>query len=402
MPEEMNDNFDLVLRNAHVIDPSQNIDGVFDVGVQDGKIAAIGESLSAGSGADVRDIDGKYLTPGLIDLHGHWYGGSAFGIDPAICLKTGVTTAVDAGTTGFLNFDEFRRDRLEGSEVQLLAYLNISAIGIPTATVGELLDIRYARPKETAALIEKHRELLLGVKVRLGARMSGANGKEALALSLEAAEAIDVPMMVHFAKGADTPDILRRLRPGDVITHCYQGRGDTILEDDSIIPDALAARRNGVLFDVGHGCGSFSFETAKKALEYFFLPDTISTDLHRYSVERFAFDMPTTMSKFLHLGMSLEEVILKSTWNPAKAIGRDNELGTLRVGTVADIFVFDIEDGEFDFEDTHCRMEKGSRMIVPSFLVRAGKLIEPSTPKVEFRELNEWDQEVFQLVEESS
>ena len=402
MPDNLNPTLDLVLRNARVIDPSQNINAVLDVGVSGGKIAAIGESLGAGPASDVRDLSGKYLSPGLIDLHGHWYGGSTFGIDPAICLKTGVTTAVDAGTTGFLNFDEFRRDRLEASEVQLLAYLNISAIGIPAAVVGELFDIRYARPKETAALIEKHREVLLGVKVRIGERMSGANGKQALALSLEAAEAIGVPMMVHFAKGADTPVILRRLRPGDVITHCYQGRGDTILADDSIIPEALAARRNGVLFDVGHGCGSFSFETAKKAFEYFFLPDTISTDLHRFSVERFAFDMPTTMSKFLHLGMSLEEVILKSTWNPAKAIRREDELGTLRVGTVADIFVFEIEDGAFDFEDTHCRIEKGSQKIVPSFLVRGGKVIEPSTPKVELRELYEWDQEVFRLIKESS
>ena len=396
------DDFDLVLRRAQVIDASQNLNQVLDVGVRNGKIAAMDESLPASKSALEKDLQGKYLCPGLIDLHGHWYGGSTFGIDPDYCLNSGVTTAVDAGTTGFLNFDEFRRDRIENSQTQVLAFLNISAIGIPTALVGELQDLRYARPKETCAVIERYPDVLLGVKIRIGTIMTADHGMEALAKALEAAEAAKVSVMVHISKGANTPQILKRLRPGDIITHCFQGRGDTILEDESILPEALAARRDGVLFDVGHGSGSFSWGTAKKAFEHFFLPDTISTDLHRFSAEKAVFDMPTTMSKFLHLGMPLEDVILKSTWAPAKAIHRENDLGTLRPGTVADLFAFDVREGSFEFEDTHSRIEKGSRKIMPELIVRAGAVIEPGSRPVKLRALYEWDHELFRYVDETA
>ena len=396
------EDFDLILRHARVIDASQNLNHVLDVGVRNGKIAAIDEALPASKSAVQIGLRGKYLCPGLIDLHGHWYGGSTFGIDPDYGLNSGVTTAVDAGTTGFLNFDEFRRDRIENSQTEVLAFLNISAIGIPTARVGELQDLRLARPKETSATIERYSDVLLGVKIRIGTIMTADHGMEALAKALEAAEAAKVSLMVHISKGANTPQILRWLRPGDIVTHCFQGRGDTLLADESMLPEALAARRDGVLFDVGHGSGSFSWETAKKAFEYFFLPDTISTDLHRFSAERSVFDMPTTMSKFLHLGMPLEDVILKSTWAPANAIHREKDLGTLRPGTVADLFAFDLQEGSFEFEDTHSRIEVGSRMIKPELVVRAGAVIEPGARPVKLRALYEWDHEFFRSVDETA
>ena len=396
------DDFDLILRHARVIDPSQNLNRVLDVGVRNGKIAAIDEALPESESAVERSLRGKYLCPGLIDLHGHWYGGSTFGIDPDYGLSSGVTTAVDAGTTGFLNFDEFRRDRIENSQSQVLAFLNISAIGIPTALVGELQDLRYARPKETGATIQQYSNLLLGVKIRIGTIMTADHGMEALAIALEAAKAAEVSVMVHISKGANTPQILKQLRPGDIVTHCFQGRGDTILADESIIPEALAARSDGVLFDVGHGSGSFSWKTAKKAFENFFLPDTISTDLHRFSAEKAVFDMPTTMSKFLHLGMSLEDVILKSTWVPAKAIHHENNLGTLRLGTVADLFAFDVQEGSFEFEDTHSRIEIGSQKIIPELVVRAGSIIGPEARNVKLRPLYEWDHELFRYVDETA
>ncbi len=394
--------FDLILRNAQVIDPSQELNAVLDVGISGGKIAALERSLTPSSATVEKDLKGLYLCPGLIDLHGHWYGGSTFGIDPDYCLATGVTTAVDAGTTGFLNFEEFRRDRIEHAEVQLLAFLNISAIGIPTAMIGELLDLRYARPIETAATIARHSAVLLGVKVRIGARVTGERGVVALDQALQAADAANAPLMVHISHGAKTPEILRRLRPGDIITHCYQGRGDSIIESGAVIREALAARQDGVLFDVGHGCGSFRWATAKRAFEHFFLPDTISTDLHRFSVERWAIDMPTTMSKFLHLGMPLEDVILKSTWAPARAIGREDDLGTLRPGTTADVFVFAVEEGAFQLEDTHLQIEVASKKVVPKLIVRAGRLIEPGSRQVKLRDPYPWDDEVFQYIEDTA
>lgn len=385
--------FDLVLRNAHIIDPSQDLSDVTDIAIRNGKIAALGASLPASPKTTQKDCSGKYLSPGLIDLHGHWYGGSTFGIDPACCLNAGVTTAVDAGTCGFLNFDEFHRHGIQNAEVEILAFLNISSIGIPTALVGELGDIRFARPEETAALIGNCPDVLRGVKVRIGSLTSGKNGNEALEKALEAARTSQSPIMVHISEGANTPHILRRLRPGDIITHCFRGPSDGIVERGGIIAEAIAARQDGILFDIGHGSGSFSWESAKKAFENFFLPDTISTDLHRLSVDHPVVDMPTTMSKFLHLGMSVEEVILKSTLSPAQAVGRESDIGTLRPGTVADVLVFEIADGQFHLADSQGQIETASRKIVPKLVVRAGNIIGPSSRQINHRPLYAWDYE---------
>jgi dihydroorotase len=369
-----------------------------DVRIRDGTIVELGESLVALAETIEKDLSGYYLCPGLIDLHGHWYEGSAYGIDPNLCLHRGTSTVVDAGTTGFVNFLEFRRNCIAGGRIQVLAFINIAACGIPTAFVGELDDLRYARPKETIAALEENADVAIGVKLR----MRAGHSLEALSHALEAVQAAKLPLMVHISPGARTPEILRRLRPGDVLTHCFEGRGDGIVADGKLIPEAVQARKEGVVFDVGHGCGSFSWNTARKAFEYSFYPDTISTDLHRYSVERWAFDMPTTMTKFLHLGMSLEDVILKSTWVPARVIGRDRELGTLRVGTVADILVFSLEEGEFPLEDTHLRIEIAKQRIKPRFLMKAGQIIEAEPRSDSLRKLYECDYDVFRFIEQSA
>ena len=393
----------LVLRNGHVIDPSQGINRVTDVAVRDGRIAAIGDGL--GPGLVEKDLRGKYLCPGLIDLHGHWWLGSAWGIDPHIGLNHGVTTAVDAGTTGFINFPTFRQTQVSAATIRVLAFVNISGIGIPTTLVGELEDIRFARSRETSRVIEAHRDVCVGVKIREGT-MTGSHGIEALDKALGAARSTNLPLMVHITQGAETRQILRRLAPGDIVTHCFQGRGDGILSPcqggDCLLPEVLEARQRGVLFDVGHGAGAFSWKVARRAFEYFFYPDTISTDLHRFSVVRWAFDMPSVMSKFLHLGMPLEAVILKSTWAPAKAIGRGDELGTLKEGAVADIFMFELEEGCFPLEDTHLRTESAVRRIKPFLTIKDGKSIEPGSYAVQLRELYECDDDLLRFIEQTA
>lgn len=393
--------YSLVLRNGHIIDPSQNMNRVTDVAVQDGYIAEVGDGL--GPGLVEKDLGGKYVCPGLIDLHGHWWEGSSWGIDPDICLNHGVTTAVDAGTTGFINFPVFRKTQVSAATVRVLAFVNISGIGIPTTLVGELEDIRFARPVETRRVIEVNRDVCVGVKIREGT-MTGRHGMEAMDKALEAANSARLPVMVHITKGADTRHILRKLRPGDIVTHCFQGRGDGILSplDNHLLPEVTAARNDGVLFDVGHGAGAFSWDTARRAFEYSFYPDTISTDLHRFSVERWAFDMPSVMSKFLHMGMPLADVILKSTWAPAKALGRGEELGTLKKGAAADIFVFELEEGSFPLEDTHLRTESASRRIKPFLTIKDGISVEPGSYPVRLRELFECDHDLFRFIEQTA
>jgi dihydroorotase len=394
-------NYDIVLRNAHVIDPSQGLSKVLDIGVCDGLIAGLGP-LEVSPSAVEYDPGGKYLCPGLVDLHGHWYEGSLFGIDPNVCLNHGVTTVVDAGTSGFVNYHEFRRHCIDEARIRVLAFLNIGAVGIPTPFAGELQDLRYAKPREAAELLACETSTLLGVKIRLGANTTGDNGREALERALQAATPSGLPIMVHISKGADTPRVLGKLRPRDILTHCFQGRGDGLFPSNQVIPEALEARARGVVFDVGHGCGSFSWDTARKAFELHFYPDTISTDLHRFSVERYCMDMPTTMSKFLRLGMSLEDVILKTTWAPAMAIGKEKEIGTLRPGAAADMFVFDFEEGEFPLEDTHLKVVIANQMLRPHLTLKAGQPIEPGSIRACMRRLHACDLEVFKHIEETA
>lgn len=393
--------FDLVLRNARIIDPSQRMATTGDVGIRGGRIASAGPKLSPASAPIEKDLGGRYLCPGLIDLHGHWYGGSAYGIDPNMCLNHGVTTAVDAGTTGFINFADFHNNQIQRSRVRVLAFLNISAIGIPTQFVGELEDIRYARANEAADVVRTHSDAIVGIKIRQGV-MTGVYGMRTLQPAIDAAQSSGVPMMVHIGKNAATPEILSKLRPGDIVTHCFQGRGDGILNGGNLIPEAIEARRAGIIFDIGHGAGSFEWNTAKKAFEHHFYPDTISTDLHRYSVERWAIDMTTTMSKFLHLGMPLEDVIAKTTCVPAKVIGKDEQLGTLKTGTPADIFVFEVEDGDFALEDTHLHVEHASKRVRPFLTVKGGELIEPGSYPVALRKFHACDHDVLKFIEETA
>ena len=240
--------------------------------------------------------------------------------------------------------------------------------------VGELEDIRYARPRETAAIARENRDVVAGVKVRLGSGACGDNVDAALDAALEAAELAETPLMAHIAEGADLRAVLPRLRPGDIVTHAFTASGPGILGDDGrILPEAHDARRRGVRFDVGHGCGSFSWGTAAQALAEGLGPDSISTDLHRYSIERPVVDLPTTMSRYLALGLSLGEVVAATTSGPAAILGR-SELGTLRPGSPADVSVLRLDTTPVELPDSQGTRRTVPTRLVPVMTIAAGAL----------------------------
>lgn len=328
----------LVLRGGRVLDPGQRIDARLDVVIEDGRIVALEPPGRAAPADDVLDVAGDLVVPGLIDLHGHWFEGSPYGLDPRVNLRAGVTTAVDAGTAGYANFEEFRRNAIDGGPVRVLAFIHVAAAGLATTVVGELEDIRWARPREAAAVARANPDVVVGIKVRIGTGACGPNGAAALDAALEAATLADMPVMAHIAEGADVASVAARLRPGDVVTHALTESGSGILAGDGLLDEVRAARGRGVVFDVGHGCGSFSWTVARRALDAGFPPDTISTDLHRYSLERPVVDLPTTISKLIHLGVPLADAIAAVTARPAEIIGRP-DLGALRPGAMADVAV---------------------------------------------------------------
>jgi dihydroorotase len=369
---------DLILKGGRVIDPSQGIDKLADVAFAGGKVVEVGSNLPPG-GAEVQDVSGLIVTPGLIDLHTHVYwGGTSVGVDAEALARTSATTTfVDAGTAGPANFLGFRKHVIERSAVRILPYLNVSFAGIfgfGPVMFGECSDLRLINLREWARVAAEHRDMILGIKVRVGASASGSSGIEPLDMALEAAEELGLPMMAHLdAPPPSARQVLTRLRKGDVLTHCFRPYPNAPVRASGRIRDeVMEARARGVVFDIGHGAGSFGFATTRRMLEAGFLPDTISSDVHSISINGPAFDLLHTMSKFLCLGLDLPTVIKAATCAPAAAVGKP-ELGTFKAGSVGDASILAHEKGTFDYVDVIGETIKGDQRLAARGVVINGR-----------------------------
>ena len=380
---------DLVVKNGTVIDPSQGIHGKMDVAITNREIVAIAKGLGAEPRVDARqviDASGRIVTPGLIDMHVHvypfWGQFGCNGEADQMCLASGVTTAVDCGSAGSATLRVALRGYLrEVYNTRLFLFLNISSLGLSGRP--ELSDLCFADVEGTIDLCKSHPEIILGVKVRL---TRGALGKtkplEALRLAREAAEKAGKPLMVHgirtdqkdVLRGVTLTDVLSELRSGDILTHPYAENSGILDEKGKVIPEVNEAVERGVMLDVAHGRGNFSFEVASKALDQGLRPDTISTDLTPSSIMGPVYDLPTTISKFLTLGMSLDEAIEKTTAGPARIIGREGILGTIKTGASGDLTILDLQKGTFEFTDAEDRHKIGRERLVPIITIREGRV----------------------------
>jgi len=373
--------FDLLIKGGEVVDPGGQ-SGRLDVAIKRNRIAAVDRDIPAESAARVIDASGQYVTPGLIDLHTHVYHHVTFwGIDPdPVAARSGVTTWLDVGSAGAFNWPGFREFIVKPSDVRIYGLLNISSIGL-TAATGELANLDYCDVDLCCKLIGLHRDLILGVKVRIDSNTVRGNGIEPLHRARAAAERCDLPMMVHI--GSSPPavaDVLALMRPGDILTHCFTGNSMRIIDErGQLLDDAKRAWESGIIMDIGHGAGSFSFETAEALINAEYTPDVISSDIHQLSVHGPLFDMPTCLSKFLALGMSFADVIRAATIRPAEVLGFQHELGTLKVGALADLALFTIQEGRFPFYDVAMNMREGTQLIRNTLTIANGRPL-PRTP----------------------
>jgi dihydroorotase len=372
---------DILIRGGEVVDPSQQLRGVRDVAIRDGKILSIGERLPDVETTHTIDARGLYVVPGLIDLHLHVYRQhSPFGLEPdPLCPAGGVTTMLDAGTAGSYNFGGFRRDVIDQAETEILALVNLSCIGLVAANLGELKDRRYADPQGVIQTIRENPGVAVGVKIRAGRHIigEGEQGWENFREAVIAARESETWLMVHIGESPmPIPEMLEHMEAGDCITHCFKGGGERILEPGGrLFPAVREAAERGVIFDVGHGFGSFQWEVVEMAIEQDFEPTTISTDLHTKNIHGPVYDMPTTMSKFLMLGVPLERVVEMSTTRPAAVLGRGDDLGTLREGTVADVAILEKHEGRFVFTDSYQQNRIGDTLLTAACTIRRGELV---------------------------
>lgn len=371
--------YDLVIQGGEVMDPGGGLTGRMDVGIRGGVIAAVDRSLPVTGARATLDATGQIVTPGLFDLHTHVYWGATYwGIEPdPIAARTGVTTWLDAGTAGGYSFPGFRRYVIERSDTRVFALLNVSAIGLVAPTY-ELTNLDYCDLGLARRMVDANRDVILGIKARIDANTTRGVGLAPLRLARTLADQVELPMMVHIGKGPPPLDeIFPLLRPGDILTHCCTGQDNRILEPDGHLKEFVRrAWDAGLILDVGHGTGSFSYEVAERMLAAGMPPDVISTDAHQLSVQGPMFDLPTTLSKFLNLGMSLPEAIDRATARPARAVRRP-DLATLKPGAPADVAVFALERGAYTFHDVFMAARPGTVRLVNTATIRAGTRMAP-------------------------
>ena len=373
--------YDLLLQGGHVIDAKNKISGIRDVAIQDGKIAAVAEHIDPAKAFKVINMKGLYVTPGLIDIHvhvyastgeAHSYAGDNSVFPDGFTLRCGVTTVADAGCAGYKNFEDFKEHVIDRSKTRVLAFLNIVGAGMRGPKYED--NLADMDPKPAAEMALKHKGLIIGIKT---AHYTGPEWTP-VEHAVQAGKMAHIPVMVDF--GANRPErpisvlLTQKLRPGDIYTHVYSGLRNELDASGHANPALLAGRKRGVIFDVGHGGGSFAWRVAAPIVREGFLPDSISTDLHIGSMNSGMKDMLNVMSKFLALGLSVDDVIARSTWNPAREIHHE-ELGNFSVGSPADVAVLRVEHGDFGFLDMYGARMAGREKFICELTLRNGKLV---------------------------
>jgi dihydroorotase len=373
--------YDLLLKGGHVIDAKNNIDAVRDVAILDGKIAAVAQRIDPAQAFKVVNVSGLYVTPGLIDIHVHFYAGTgekgSYAGDNSLypdgyTFRVGVTTVADAGCAGWRNFEDFKQRVIDRAKTRVLAFINIVGNGMRGAKFEN--DLADMQAKPTAEMALKYKGLIVGVKTAHYAGPEWTPVEQAV----EAGTIASIPVMVDF--GANRKErpmselVTKKLRPGDIYTHCYSGLRDELDASGHVNPAMFEARKRGVIFDVGHGGGSFAWRIAVPAIKEHFPPDSISTDLHIGSMNAGMKDMDNVMSKFLALGLALKDVVAQSTWNPAREIHHD-ELGNLSVGSIADVAILRLERGDFGYTDMFGARMKGDKKLICELTLKDGKVV---------------------------
>jgi dihydroorotase len=375
--------YDLLIHGGHVIDPATGRDGPADVAIAEGRIALVAPAIDQGQARALLDAAGQIVTPGLVDLHTHIYWGVTYwGIeaDP-VAARSGVTTWVDAGSAGAYSFPGFRKYICTPSRTRVFCFLNLSAIGL-IAPTWEFANSDYCDLDLAARTVETNRDLICGIKARIDGNTTRGVGIRPLEQARELADRVALPLMVHIGSGPpELAAIVDLLRPGDILTHCFTGGTHRLLTaDGKIAPLARELQERGVVLDVGHGGGSFSYQVAEAALAEGILPDVISSDIHQISVQGPMFDLPTTLSKFLNLGLPLPDVIDRATRRPALAIHRP-DLGTLRSGNPADVAIFRLETGKFTFHDVAMEARTGTQRLMCTHTLVGGHLLPRLTER---------------------